>query len=402
MKPKIFIAILTGLSFVILITPTSSAATKIVIRAPKSTTVSLGNSIQTAINSAAEGDTIVLAAGTYNETVTIAKDGLTIQGAGSGSTILDGGGSALPVISINGAKNVSIKGLTIQNGYDGVNASNGASLTVENSILKNNNDDGLDIQNNCIAKFIGTLTAKNNMGRGVSVANSSSLCLDKGNTMTLLSNQYDGIQVTQTSSAEIRGTLLADANVHTGIRLSLSSSLFSDGSITVQGTTGAGIGIFIHQASAFHASGGDLTVQNNIGTYGDGIMVARDSSLDLRGSSPNVLITNNEKNGIAAYQASSVRLDSGVKVNQNSGNGIGIFQQSTLFASSIEVKNNLGVGIGGDEGSSIDCQNSTITGNNPAISLSFGSISTLNGNSISPTPISCDATVLSRGSHVCP
>lgn len=431
MKSKIFTAIFIGLFLIALPTSSYSADTKIVIRQPKSTTVSLGNSIQTAINSAAEGDTIVLATGTYNETISIEKGGLTIQGSGSGSTIIDGGGGSLPVILINGAKNVTVKSLTVQNGNDGINARNGASFTIENLIIKNNSDDGLDIQNNCIASVLGnsnivdsnqgdgatvtinssllqvqnsTFVSKNNGGRGVFLGGSAFLSIPEGCAMTLQNNQNAaGLQISNSSTAGIRGTLLVDANAHRGIILTLSSGLWSEGSITVQGTTGAGLGIFIQQASAFYVYRGDLTVQNNSGTYGDGIMVARDSNLDLRGSSLNIVITNNGKNGISAYQASSIRLDAGVKVNSNGTNGIAILQQSVLYASSVEVKYNSGWGITGDDGSSVDCNNSIITNNSSgAVSLSFGARSTLNGNTISPTPISCDSSALSRGSHVCP
>lgn len=56
----------------------------------KTLVVPLGGSIQAAIDRAHKGDTILLSPGTYNESVTIAKDGLTLRGAGSaaGGTVL--------------------------------------------------------------------------------------------------------------------------------------------------------------------------------------------------------------------------------------------------------------------------------------------------------------------------
>ena len=107
-------------------------------------------------------------------------------------------------------------------------------------------------------------------------------------------------------------------------------------------------------------------------------------------------------NGIAMKMAPEL-LDAGVKVNGNQKNGINVSQQSILYANAIESKSNSGWGVTGDDGSSIICNNSAITNNSSgAIHLSFGARSTLNGNTISPTPISCDSSVLSRGNHLCP
>jgi len=70
-----------------------------------------------AINSANAGDTIMVAAGTYNEEVNITK-ALTIMGAGANSTFIDGTGVTLEsagLVKITAAGNVLFSGFTVEN-----------------------------------------------------------------------------------------------------------------------------------------------------------------------------------------------------------------------------------------------------------------------------------------------
>jgi len=77
------------------------------------------STIQAAIDAASSGDTVQVAAGTYNERI-LMKDGVTVEGAGAGVSIIDGGGIA-PVGSqcygIVSFKNIAtssaIRGFTI-------------------------------------------------------------------------------------------------------------------------------------------------------------------------------------------------------------------------------------------------------------------------------------------------
>ena len=68
-----------------------------------------------------QDDTINVAAGTYNITTTLIYNyilsetySLTIQGAGAGSTILDGGNS-VPILSVYSVRQVSVKDMTLWN-----------------------------------------------------------------------------------------------------------------------------------------------------------------------------------------------------------------------------------------------------------------------------------------------
>lgn len=79
--------------------------------------VAPGWSIQLAIDNAALGDTVVVAAGTYTENITLRSD-VTVVGAGSGQTILQGTGSG-DVVTANSVTNAEFSGFTVQDSGTG-------------------------------------------------------------------------------------------------------------------------------------------------------------------------------------------------------------------------------------------------------------------------------------------
>ena len=80
--------------------------------------------IQTAVNAASVGDTVVLYPGVYRETVTIgaSKAGLTIEGVNPDAVFVDGNGGGA-VFSITGVHGVTLRKLTVRNGGNGVQLS---------------------------------------------------------------------------------------------------------------------------------------------------------------------------------------------------------------------------------------------------------------------------------------
>ncbi len=78
--------------------------------------------IQSAIDDAAEGDTVLVCPGTYNESQVVVAKRITVQGSGAATTIIDGGGGfGIPsigmvrLVPVAGTEDLVFDGFTIQN-----------------------------------------------------------------------------------------------------------------------------------------------------------------------------------------------------------------------------------------------------------------------------------------------
>jgi len=150
--------------------------------------------ISSAIPRVAPGGTVYVAAGTYNETFVIDKP-LTLQGAGSASTIIDASGASgyygiqLEVGGTSASQRLTIKGLTVKNSpHHGVLVKYDipfAHVTLEDVVLTNNADHGMRINNLDVAsdveitgcEFInngknGLNTESNTIVNGLTIADS--------------------------------------------------------------------------------------------------------------------------------------------------------------------------------------------------------------------------------------
>ena len=105
-------------------------------------------SISAAITASANGDVVVVSAGTYSENIDFGSKVITIQSAsGAASTIIQGAGGDLPVVRFNNAALTSaavLDGFTIDslstsgNNRRGVYIGGGAAPTIKNTIIKGN------------------------------------------------------------------------------------------------------------------------------------------------------------------------------------------------------------------------------------------------------------------------
>ncbi len=126
--------------------------------------------VNAAVGKASDGDTIQIAAGTYVESSTINLGAyLTLQGAGAGQTILDGGGSQR-VFSVASGAIVTMTALTIRNGkdnYGGGGISNDGTLILEDAeVVSNTASYGGGIYNNGVLTLTRTTVASNQSDQG--------------------------------------------------------------------------------------------------------------------------------------------------------------------------------------------------------------------------------------------
>jgi parallel beta-helix repeat protein len=109
------------------------------------------NTIQEGVDGASSGDTVFIANWTYNEAITVNKT-LTLLGEDSTKTIIDGGGST-NVVRIT-TDNVTIEGLTIQNGDRGILIDYSDNCTIIGNTIIDQDDHGIYVwhsNNNTIA-----------------------------------------------------------------------------------------------------------------------------------------------------------------------------------------------------------------------------------------------------------
>ncbi|QTA83512.1 Right handed beta helix region-containing protein [Desulfonema limicola] len=230
------------------------------------------STITEAVEAANEGDTIVVAAGTYNETILISKNNISLQGSGKDTTFINGAGQN--VITINGSKGVTITEFTVQNGTIGVYARQGAVIELSNIIIQDNSSAGIRIDENTRA--------------GIS-------------NCSVLRNGDDGIRILRNSTATFSGIISSSNNTNEGIDLNLtSSSIFYNATVTASSNTGKGINV--HNSSSLISLESTIKSQNNTS---DGIGVGGVSTFVLDSNS-NLLTEKNNKRGISVARTSSI------------------------------------------------------------------------------------------------
>jgi parallel beta-helix repeat protein len=130
--------------------------------------VNPGQSIQTAINGANEGDTIIIENGIHHEWHILVNKTLTIIGRTMENTIIDGNGEADVIFQVT-ASNVVIENFTLQNAYNvsvqgtAIRVYRATSVKV-NKVITRNNYCGIELRSSNFTKITRCQISNNTWG----------------------------------------------------------------------------------------------------------------------------------------------------------------------------------------------------------------------------------------------
>jgi hypothetical protein len=144
--------------------------------------------VAAALDAAAPGDEIVLAAGVFPLATERTGLDVTIRGAGRGVSILDGGGTTVLVLVDS---TLVLRSLTVRNGEDGVELNSDSTATIEDVRFELNARDGFELNRRSSA--VATNVEFVNQGDdGIDMQrNATFLCTD----CTISDNDDDGIEI---------------------------------------------------------------------------------------------------------------------------------------------------------------------------------------------------------------
>jgi T1SS-143 domain-containing protein len=300
-----------GVLAIALQNPPSTVNTSSVIQAPNGDFHVLpGMSIQAAIDAASDGDTIIIAPGTYAEDVSIDGKAITLLGDGGPDGVIIEAGAGKAGVTVSGiiSGDVTIDGITVQNSDSGVSAFGNSlslgNLVVQNSKLLNNAKHGVFVngKNDGVGKVTVQDSTFENNGDGTSNGDGDIVLFEYRGDATLMNLVIDNSSGAGTADTaiQIAGFEQTDYDVNDPIGVVIIDNVQIDGTYAkvalyiqgytdltdlsladVSGSVGAGWGYatYIDPMSSAEA-GAAADTAGRPGAFND---AAADGSVDLSG-----------------------------------------------------------------------------------------------------------------------
>ncbi|MDM5225427.1 right-handed parallel beta-helix repeat-containing protein [Cytobacillus sp. NJ13] len=287
--------------------------------------VPAGGSINTAFAGANPGDTIRVAAGTFDEVVVIPAglDRLRLFGAGIGQTILDGTGSAGSGITVDSAF-VTISGFTVRD-Y----SSNGILIDTSDNIIRdletrNNGEDGIFIVSIAERNLVLNIKATENGSDGIQVDGDNNYVVE----CKFIENEDAGMDIRGTNNLAIRNRSIG--NLGNGLEVDGGHVVIDNVSRNnerngIDTFTGGNL-IFGNRFNRNSLGGIVLADDNNNLVFNNNVKNNSDDGIDLDGGDNNRVIGNKVKKNAFT----------GIELDENSDQSI--IDQNL-------VKKNVGPGI---------------------------------------------------------
>lgn len=369
-----------------------------------------GDSITDAIAGASAGDEIIVV-GTCNEAVTITIDNLSIDG--QGLTVVDADSTLppKPVILIDGARGVEIKGLEVRNGLFGVSLQKGAHVSLIDVVSSQSQVMGINAIEKSLVS-VHDVTIVDAEVHGVNIMEASNLkvtgSLSVSNSAVFSINMQDGSVLTADNAS-----ILLNNNLF-GLHISVGSSAFVNES-TIEANENALIGVAVDNGSKLFMFSSQMQANNN-GL--DGIDCNINSNVDFDAAS-SLSANDNGRNGISledtTFNVFSIFIVPGPSIEalNNAQNGVILTLGSKFDIGINSTFTATGNGTNGmliDDGSTAILTDATVTGHGEESSrvdrdvgdlrVTFGSRATAVGDTMVGRTL-CDKSTLLRGGLVC-
>jgi hypothetical protein len=362
-------------------------------------------SLATAVATVREKDSVISFTGVCAGPIVIRADALRLEGVGE--AIIDGGGQ--DAVTIAGAGRVSLAGIEVRNGQDGIVAVNGAHLSMTGLNVHDNAASGITIDTGSSVVLSEVTVAQNGL-HGIDVQSGSVATVN--GTLSATGNRVFGINVNGSSITFSKATVSATGNA-LGIQIGTGASAFiADADTVVNANNNLATGLTIVSGSHLVSFGGTINASGNPGV---GVSVNSKSGLDLDAGSTLNSVSNGDglliqQNSVMTVfntpQFSGAPGFSTIAANNNTRTGVRVLTDAvlTLVNQARVISNQNGTtGFVADNGAGVTLVNSTITGNTAGdMQLTFGARADL--RSLVFGSATCDATVLVRGTSgiVCP
>lgn len=236
-----------------------------------SITVAPGGSIQSALDSANAGDTVVVKPGNYTGTVTFKKNDVTLQGE-PGAIINGSGNTARGLITFDGRSNIKIIGMTVTNaGGHGMYGGGGVSnITIQGNTVSKSKDGGIFVGDGSNVVIDGNTVTENNGGAAggdIEQAANEGITLFNIKTFEIKNNIVhgnfeEGIDVKNgTTDGSIHNNSVYDNNgPNIYIDGASNTKVYSNIAHSARGSSKAGIGLAVESGG----SASNLEIYNNI------------------------------------------------------------------------------------------------------------------------------------------